>query len=107
MIDFEKLGREANKARSMLEMAYETIACDESIPEDDINVHTETIEAGIATLKAMCDRLAQGSAEFCKGYIAAEREALEAGRQWSEERSEKIALLRLSGDDTPEEQIPN
>ncbi|PZQ49787.1 MAG: hypothetical protein DI556_09970 [Rhodovulum sulfidophilum] len=44
--------------------------------------------------------------EFSAIHREVREEAARGGRIWSEQRAEKIALLRLAGDDTPEEQIP-
>lgn len=70
------------------------------------------------------DRIAELSGEVDDQVSAAERilirclpglaeakrkedaEARERGRIWGEQRAEQIALLRLAGDDTPEESIP-
>ncbi len=106
MIDFEKLGRDFWSARFTLDVAVNNIAGDNRIAEGLSEDHLETLGMADAKLKVICDRIAKASGAFCDGYTAANREAIENGRKWSEDRAEKIALLRLAGDDTPEEQIP-
>lgn len=106
MIDFNKLGRDLWSARFILEAASNNLVGDDRIAEDLLEDHLEMIDHASAGLKAICEAIAPASEEFCAGYVEADREAKARGQQWSDERAEKIALLRLSGDDTPEEQIP-
>ena len=106
MIDMEKLGRSFFRARFALDVAHEGIVTDERIPDEEIDEYMAVLVGAVAQFKEISDTIAMSSAAFCRGYLAANREAVEAGRSWSEQRAEKIALLRLSGDDTPEDQIP-
>ena len=71
-----------------------------------VEAFTKELEQAEGMFREISMTIAQNCDEFCRGYVAADRESSEAGRIWSEQRAEKIALLRLSGDDTPEDQIP-
>ncbi|WP_136686179.1 hypothetical protein [Falsirhodobacter xinxiangensis] len=106
MIDMEKLGRAFFAARFTLDVGCERVALDERIPDEDADEFMEALDAATSQFKTISDSIAKENEAFCSGYIAANREALAAGKKWSDERAEKVALLRLSGDDTPEDQIP-
>jgi hypothetical protein len=106
MMDFEALGRMFFSARFSLDVGIEGIAFGGQIPEEEIEECKDVLDDAAAKFKMISDALAGASGAICNGYVAANREALELGRQRSEQRAEKIALLRLAGDDTPEDQIP-
>ncbi|GEM_PF-5834955 len=68
----------------------------ENLQEDEIEEGMQILDDAAAKFKAISDTLAQASEPFCNGYASANREAVEAGRVWSEQCVEKIALLRLA-----------
>lgn len=106
MTGMEQIGPKFWRARFLLEIAHENLVLDDSGSDDEVEEKFADLGAALDEVKDVCNWLAGGSDDFCKGYLAANRKALADGQQWSEERAEKIALLRLAGDDTPEEQIP-
>lgn len=66
----------------------------------------KTLEHSCEVISRMIGRLYTVDPEFHVLNQEVTREAMERGKKFSEERAEKIALLRLAGDDTPEENIP-
>ncbi len=91
-------------AESLLIQSYD----DGREPKDILKVMGEDIEENvIPALASVIKNLPAVDPSFSAIIHEVDREAFESGRKWTEERVQKIALLRLAGDDTPEDQIPN
>lgn len=77
-----------------------------SQPEEGFKVIEGEAEEVVSALSAAIKNLPTVDPTFRSIIAEVDREATARGQQWSRERAQKIALLRLAGDDTPEEQIP-
>lgn len=74
----------------------------EMVSEDTDMLRVEFDKMRAALTALPLDALSQ----IAQAYHDAECEALQAGRLRHKQRAEQLRLLRLAGDDTPEEDVP-
>lgn len=91
--------------QSVSEGAFLTVI-DDGAPDLRLKDAEKALEHTYDVLTSIIGKLPLVDPNFKGIDDEVEREALERGRKWSDERAVKIALLRLAGDDTPEEHIP-
>lgn len=76
------------------------------IPDDDCEALGREHDSITHVLNSIARTLHSSFPEIPDICAECSREALERGRVWSEQRAEQLQLLRLAGDETPEEQVP-
>lgn len=91
---------------AMAESIAESVYSEDGVSEELIEAVDEKSGHLHEAVKSLLRGLWTIEPEFAEGLRMADAEAVERGRIWSEQRAEQLRLLRLAGDDTPEEDVP-
>lgn len=102
----KKLVSNLHYLSAVAEGAFLTSIADGLTKEERLIAVSKALDESCDVISEAIKGLSAIGAEFDVLNQEVVREASERGRQWTEERAEKIALLRLAGDTTPEENIP-